>query len=139
MRLAFAVELRVLPQQPLQMHVDIALVSDQADRAVGQALRRAHVLDRIAQRQFEQRDQAGEFAAGSALSASGLLSRRLDLVEIGRAARHRAEWVLLVFAKRRHPELVDRIGQQQHLDAAGAEAFELRDFCERSSLSPVMV
>ena len=54
-----------------------------------------------------------------------------DLVEIGAAARHRFERMVLVLADRGHPELVDRIGQQQHLDAAGAEAFELRASLER--------
>ncbi len=53
MRLASLHDLAVLLQQALEMHVEIALVGDEADGAVGQALGDAHILDRIAQRQLE--------------------------------------------------------------------------------------
>ena len=58
--LGCGVELAMLLQQALEMHVHVALVGDEADRAVGQPLRAAHVLDRVAERQLEDRDQAGE-------------------------------------------------------------------------------
>ena len=35
-----------------------------------------------------------------------------------------------------HPEAVDRVGQQQHLDAAGAKPFELRRGLEPLESSP---
>ena len=43
-------ELLVLAQQALQMHVDVALIGDEADGAIGQALRAAHILHRLAER-----------------------------------------------------------------------------------------
>ena len=39
----------VLLQQAREAHVHVALVGDQAHRAVGQALRHTHVLDRVLQ------------------------------------------------------------------------------------------
>src|SRR5216684_1460083 len=38
----------------------------------------------------------------------------------------RFERLLLMGADRGHPEFVDRVGQQQNLDAAGAKPFKLR-------------
>ncbi len=67
------VELAMLLQQPLEMHVHIALVGDQTDGAVGQPLRAAHVLDRVAERQFEDRDQAGELGRRRRLFAAAAL------------------------------------------------------------------
>ena len=46
--------------------------------------------------------------------------------EFGRALRHRLERLAFEVRRDRHPEAVDRVGQQQHLDAARPEAFELR-------------
>ena len=54
-----------------------------------------------------------------------------DLRKIGGAARHRLERLVLVLADGADPELVDRVGEQQHLDAALDEAFELRARGER--------
>ena len=81
MRLAVGVELAMLLQQPLEVHVHVALVGDQTDRAVGQPLGAAHVLDRVAERQLEDRDQAGELGRRRRLfrlgcsSAAAILSR----------------------------------------------------------------
>src|SRR3546814_16585676 len=50
----------------------------------------------------------------------------LDLRQVGAATRDGTEGLAVVEADRLHPELVDRIGQRQDLDAAGAEALELR-------------
>ena len=98
------VELAVLLQQPLEMHVDVALVGDQADRAVGQPLGAAHVLDRVAERQLEDRDQAGELRRRLRLFGRVLLVfGRLDLVEIDAAAGRRFERLFLVGADRRRP------------------------------------
>ena len=68
------VELAVLLQQPFEVHVDVALVGDQAHRAVGQPLRAAHVLDRVAERQLEDRDQAGELGRRLRLVSASFLS-----------------------------------------------------------------
>src|SRR5437879_4637407 len=51
--LGYCVELAVLLQQPLKMHVHVALVGNEADGAVGQAIGAAHVLHRVAERQLE--------------------------------------------------------------------------------------
>ena len=51
----------MLLQQPLEVHVHIALVGDKAHGAVGQTLGTAHVLHRFAERQFENRNQTTEF------------------------------------------------------------------------------
>ena len=58
------VELTMLLQQPLEVHVHITFVGDEADGAVGQTLGTAHVLDRLAERQLENRNQAGKFCRG---------------------------------------------------------------------------
>src|SRR5215469_9363701 len=43
-------ELLVLLQEAFQMHVEVAVVGDETDSAVGEAVRAAHVLHRIAKR-----------------------------------------------------------------------------------------
>ena len=127
MRFAARVELAMRFQQSFEMHVDIALVGDEAHRAVGQPLGAAHVLDRVAERQLEDRDQAGELGRRLRLLLGifRLLGRR-DFVEIDPAASRRLERLFLVHSDRGYPEFVDRIGQQQDLDAARAEPLELR-------------
>ena len=81
-----AVELAVLLQQALEMHVHVALVGDEADGAVGQPRRSAHILDRVAERQLEDRDQAGELGLGRPRASSVLLLGCRDLVEVDAAA-----------------------------------------------------
>ena len=81
MRLDGGVELAMLLQQPLEMHVHVALVGDETDRAVGQTLGAAHILDRVAERQLEDRDQAGELgraarASSSSRSSGGVILSR---------------------------------------------------------------
>src|SRR5439155_721374 len=83
------IELAVLFQQSFQMHVEIALVGDEADRAVGQPLRTADILDRVAERQLEDRDQAGELGRRFGLVGGFLVLGGRDLVEINPAARRR--------------------------------------------------
>ena len=83
--LGAGVELAVLLQQPLEVHVDVALIGDQAHRAVGQPLGAAHILDRVSQRQLEDRDQAGELGRRLGLVGGRLcVVGRRDLVEIDR-------------------------------------------------------
>src|SRR5271169_478807 len=107
------------------MHVHIALVGDETDGAVSQPVGTAHILDRVAERQLEDRDQAGELGRRRRQFLR-LLVGWDDLDEINAAAGRRFEWLFLVGADRRHPEFVDWIGQQQYLDAARAKPFELR-------------
>ena len=121
-----SVELAVLLQQPFEVHVEIAFVGDEADRAVGQPVGAAHVLDRLAERQLEDRDQAGELGRRLGLVGGVLVLRGRDLVEIDPAAGRRFERLFLIGGDRRGPELVDRVGQQQNLDPAGAKPFDLR-------------
>ena len=123
-------KLAVLLEEALEMHVEVALVGNEADRAVGEAVGDAHVLYRVAQRKLEERDEARDRAVGLGIRRLLLLGGA-ELVEIGLAARHRFENVGLVLAERGHPEIIDRIGQQQHLDLARAEAFELRALFRR--------
>ena len=86
----------------------------------------------LAQRQLQRCDQdIGRGLRLGRLLAFALLALRLDLRQIGAAPGHRLERLVLVLRDRRHPELVDRVGQQQHLDAAGPEALELRRGLDR--------
>ena len=55
----------------------------------------------------------------------------LDLRQVDVAPGQRAEALALVLGHARQPELVDRIGQQQHLDALGAAGLELRARAQR--------
>ena len=66
-------------------------------------------------------------AGGFGLDLLGRLRRR-DLDEIDAAAGRRFERLFLIGIDRRHPEFVDRVGHQQHLDPARPKAFELRAF-----------
>ena len=109
--LASAPMLALLTQHPLQPEVHVIVAGDEADRAVGQAVRHADVLDRRAERQLDRRHQrvdAGRvgcrFGSGSALASSVL----------GRASRsapapgHRLEGLFLEGCRGWNPELVDR-------------------------------
>ena len=64
-------------------------------------------------------------AASSASPAARLFVER-DQVEIGGTLGHRLERLAVEAERRAHPEAIDRIGQQQHLDVARLVAFELR-------------
>src|SRR5690606_41803894 len=57
--------------------------------------------------------------------------RALALGQIDRAAGQRAERLLLVGRRGRQPEVVDRVGEQQHLHALGPARLELRAGAQR--------
>ena len=97
---------------------------DQAGDAVGQPVRGAHLGDLVPQRLLEERKQRRDLA--------GRLGRRVrplderDRLDVGGALAHRLERLAVESRRRRHPEGVDRVCQQQHFDAARLEPFELR-------------
>ena len=129
------VELLVLLEEALEAQVHRVLVGDQADRALGQPRRRPHVLDAVAEPRLEDRDQPVELGARDrALAvAAGRRGRlaALDLRQVDLAPGQRAEALALVVRHARQPELVDRVGQQQHLDPLGAAGLELRARAQR--------
>ena len=49
-----------------------------------------------------------------------------DCLDVGSSLGNRFERLAVEAERGRDPEGIDRIGQQQHLDAAGTETFELR-------------
>src|SRR6266851_6433992 len=123
--LGHCVELAVLLQQPLKMHVHVALVGNEANGAVGQAIGAAHVLHRVAERQLEYCNQARKLGRRLRLLVLAVLGRG-DSVKIDAAAGRRLERLVFIGTDRRHPKLVDRVCHQQYLHATRAKAFELR-------------
>src|ERR1700730_7574877 len=91
------------------MHVHVALIGDETDRAVGQTLGTPHILDRVAERQFEDGNQAGKFGGWLGLVLLALFGGGY-LVEIDAAAGRRFERFLLVGANGGHPEIIHRVG-----------------------------
>ena len=112
-------------QQLFQRPVGARIRSNQADRAVGEPVRGAHFGHRVAERNLHESQKVLD-------RIMQLRRRRLLRIEqrnerqIGRALGHRFERFALEPKARHDPEAVDRVRQQQNLDAAGAEAFEMR-------------
>ena len=94
----------MLSQQPFEMHVHVALVGDKTDGAVGQAVGAAHVLYRVAQRQLEDRDQAGEINRRLGCGFLVIL-RRGDFDEIDAAAGRGLERLVFIGTDRWNPKL----------------------------------
>jgi len=99
---------------------------DQAHRAVGKAVGRAHVGHRVPSVGLHEGDELRD----------GFIRLRLGLVlgieqwnqcEIRGALSHRLELLAIERRHAGHPHAVDHVGQQQNFDAAGAEAFEVRE------------
>ena len=114
-------------QQALELAVGALRAGDQAGGAVGQALRGAHVGDALAQRLLHGGDHrrvvdrlGGGSSLGRLVSSSGTRPKSTSpwLSDLQRLA--------LEVLRHRGPERIDRIGQQQHLDAARARRLELR-------------
>src|SRR5579883_3094670 len=98
---------------------------DEAGEAVGQALGGAHLADRVAQRLLEEGEERRDLGRWRFAGWLGALDKRNGF-DIGGALRDRLERLAVVPGGGRYPECVDRVGQQQNLDAAGAESFKLR-------------
>src|SRR5690606_27188529 len=98
------------PEEPLQMHVEVSFVGDEAYGTVGQAIRRPDVFHLVSKGELEERDQTGDIA-GVACFLRLVRLVRLDLRQIGAATRDRLELLALEFTDRRDPELVDRMFQ----------------------------
>ena len=97
---------------------------DQAGDAVGQAVRRANLGDLVAERLLEEGEQRRDLAGRFGRRVRPLDER--DRLDVGRALAHRLERLAVEARGRRHPERVDRIGEQQDFDAARLETLELR-------------
>jgi hypothetical protein len=122
-------------KQALELAVGAMLGGDEAHRAVGEPVRDPHVGDRVAERRLGEGEEGRHRGVGFWLRlVLGIEARNLR--EVRRALRHRLERLTFEGRRRRHPEAVDGIGQQQHLDAAGAEAFEIRRGFEPSNVVP---
>ena len=111
-------------QQLFQRPVGACIRSNQADRTVGEPVRGAHFGDRVAERVLHESQKV--------LDRIMQLRRRYLLRveqrnerQIGRALGHRFERFALEPKASHDPEAVDRVRQQQNLDAAGAEALEM--------------
>src|SRR5215471_12419687 len=89
------IQLSMLSQQPLEMHIHVTLVGDKADGAVSQPLGAAHVLDCVAERELKDRDQAGEVGWGLGRLFLAIFERS-DLNKIDTAAGRRLEWLFFV-------------------------------------------
>ena len=110
-------------QQALQLAVAALRAGDQAGGAVGQALRGAHVGDLLAKRVLDGLDD-GRVLVGRRLLLGRLVEQRHQR-EIDVALAQRLERLAVEVLRHHRPEGVDRIGQQQHLDAARAGGLEL--------------
>ena len=73
---------------------------------------------------FEIGDQRRDFGAG--LRRRAVAFGKGNGLDVGRALADRLEGLALETRCGRHPEGVDGISQQQNLDIAGAEPFQLR-------------
>ena len=93
----------------------------QPHRAFAQGRRDFHILYRLAQHRLDQRDQGRDLAFRRGLRLLFFLAfGRRDLGQVVTGSRDRAQRLALIVVGDRRPELVDRIGQQQNLDAARA-------------------
>ena len=100
-------------------------VGDQAGRRFGQAGGQPDFLDVFAERLRQPGQQIGEILL--LLFALGLVRRLLFLgVEVDVAHGHRLQRFAVELGHRSHPDLVDRVGEQQHLVALGFECLEVR-------------
>src|SRR4029077_8052635 len=72
------------------------------------------------------RDQTCQLRGRLGLITLLAILGRYNLTKVHTTAGRRFERFILKGANRRYPELVDRVGHQQHFDTAGAESFELR-------------
>ena len=102
----------------LELAVGAEFGRDQAGDAVGQAVGGAHFGDLVPQRLLEEGEQRRDLAARLGRGVRALDKR--DRLDVGRALAHRLERLALEARRGRHPEGVDRIGEQQHLDPARA-------------------
>jgi hypothetical protein len=128
-------QLLVLLQHALEMDIHVTVVGDKADGAVSQALAGPHVLHHFLQRQPEQCHQ--RFDARRRRRWLFRFAIRLgDARQVGGAAGHRFERLVLELANSRNPEFIHGVGEQQDLDALGLVTFDLRALPQRSTLSP---
>ena len=125
-------------EQLFQRAVRPALGRDEADRTVGEAVGGAHVGHGVAQRELHKGDETGDRLVASGRLFFLLVVEQRDQREIRRALGRRAERLAVERRIVGDPEAVDDVGQQQHLDAAGAEAFEMRRASIWARLSPAM-
>src|SRR5690606_29779071 len=88
------------------------------------AIRGANIRYRLTEGRFDEGDEGGDLVRRFGRRCFTVAQR--NQAEIGEALRDRLERLALEVDPRTGPEAVHLIGQQQHVDAAGTEAFELR-------------
>ena len=94
-------------------------------------LRDADVGDVLAQRGLEPGDQPLQLDVAQRLLGACRLGVALHRRQVDIAAGQRAQRVALVVLDLLQPELVDRVVEQQHLDALGQRLLELRAGAQR--------
>ncbi len=107
-------------QQPLHLQVGSGCASGQHHGTVRQPVGGAHIGHLVGQRRLQ-----GDHQRGGVGRLAQLLAR-CHAVQVGSTLGHAADRLALERGEAVGPEGVDRVGQQQHLDAAGAKALELR-------------
>ena len=113
------------PVHARERRCDAEGVGYQAGRRLGQARGQPHFLDMITQGLLQPGQQVGEIPL--LLLALGLVRRLFILgVEVHLALGYRLQRFAVELGHRSHPDLVDRVGEQQHLVALRLERLEMR-------------
>ena len=135
-RLRDVAEPAMFGKHPLEPAVGTAICRDEASA--------------LSARRSEARTPATTFSSVCCMKASSVATSAVGASAAGAAAPsasgmvlmsaapwvHRFERLTIEAERGRDPEGIDRIGQQQDLDAAGAKAFELRARARRLRSSP---
>ena len=107
----------------LELPIGTEFRRDETGHAVGQPFRGANLGDLALQRLLEESKQRRDFARRF-LGRLRAFDER-DRLDVGRALGDRLERLAFEAGRARDPERIDRIGQQQDLDASRAETLEL--------------
>ena len=126
----------VLLEEALHLEAEAAVGRDEAARAVGQPLRGADGLDPRPEGVAEEVEEPAESPFGLLGIGVGLVGLAGEL-EVGGVDRGQGPAVVGV--ERGDDELVDRVGQQQHLDAPLPEDLEVRALADRGEVGPAQV
>src|SRR3954462_13285639 len=96
----------LLRQQPLQLAIWPVATGDETGRAGGQALRRPHIVDAIAETGFDGCDRDGLVRIGFRFVLRILVEQR-NQIEIDIALAERFQWLALEIEPSGGPERVD--------------------------------
>src|SRR5258708_2981483 len=112
-----------LRQEALQFAVRPVAAGDETGCAGGQPGRGPHVADALPEADLDGRDRHGLVGGGLRFFLC-ILVEQWNEVEVEIALAERLQRLALEIEPRRGPERVDRIGEQQYLDAAGRRRFQ---------------